>query len=301
MADSSLTHPRNTVRAEQIEAPGSIQDLLATATQQLTASSESAALDAEVLLCHCLNKNRSFLRAWPEHHPTTEQRDQYRRLIEQRLNGTPVAYLTGQREFWSRNFTVSSDVLIPRPDTELLIELSLELLPTERPCKIIDLGTGSGIIAITLAAERPLAAVIATDISVAALAIAQHNADRLSTSNVCFRQSHWFNDIKETGFDLVVSNPPYIADNDPHLRQGDVRFEPDSALLSAENGLQDIRLITKQSRLRLKDGGQLMVEHGYNQQAEVQAIFNEFGYRHISTHADLSGNPRVTSGLWKPL
>lgn len=279
----------------------SLQSLLIAANEQLSTTSETAMLDAEVLLCHCLNKNRSFLRAWPEHQPNAPQIAQFQMLVEQRSQGTPVAYLTGQREFWSRNFKVSPDVLIPRPDTELLIELSLSLLPTDRPCKIIDLGTGSGIIAVTLAAERPLAQVFASDLSSAALEIARYNAQQLNTGNVSFVQSNWFDNIEETGFDLVLSNPPYIADNDPHLKMGDVRFEPDSALISAENGLQDIRQLAEQARLHLKDYGQLLVEHGYNQQTEVQAIFNELGYRQVNTHADISGNPRVTSGFWNTL
>ncbi|MCQ8116856.1 peptide chain release factor N(5)-glutamine methyltransferase [Methylomonas rosea] len=278
-----------------------LQSLLIAAIEQLSTTSETAMLDAEVLLCHCLEKNRSFLRAWPEHQPNAPQIAQFQLLIEQRSQGTPVAYLTGQREFWSRNFKVSPDVLIPRPDTELLIELSLSLLPTDRPCKIIDLGTGSGIIAVTLAAERPLAQVFASDLSSAALEVARYNAQQLNAGNISFLQSNWFDNIEETGFDLVLSNPPYIADNDPHLKMGDVRFEPDGALMSPENGLRDIRLLAEQARAHLKDHGQLLVEHGYNQQTEVQAIFNELGYRQINTYTDLSGNPRVTSGTWKSL
>lgn len=281
-------------------AAESIHSVLSTAAAQLATASETAMLDAEVLLCHCLNKNRSFLRAWPEHQPSREQLAQFQMLVAQRSQGKPIAYLTGQREFWSRNFKVSPDVLIPRPDTELLIELSLALLPTDRPCKIIDLGTGSGVIAITLAAERPLTDVLATDFSAAALEIAGYNAEQLGTGNVRFRQSHWFDQIDETGFDLVISNPPYIAGGDPHLLEGDVRFEPDSALVSAENGLRDIRLIAEQAGRRLKDGGQLLIEHGYNQQTDVQAIFNALHYQQVTTHADLSGNPRVTSGIWNP-
>ncbi len=277
-----------------------IHRLLASAAELLVPSSETALLDAEVLLCHCLNKNRSFLRAWPEHQPTSRQIADYRHLIEKRRQGIPVAYLTGHREFWSRNFLVCPDVLIPRPDSELLVELSLECLPAGPACKIIDLGTGSGILAITLAAERPTADVIATDLSPAALTVAKLNAERLSTHNVRFLQSHWFDAVPEQEFDLVISNPPYIAEDDPHLQQGDVRFEPDGALVSAENGLKDIRLIAEQARGHLKNGGHLLVEHGYNQQVEVQAIFEALNYRKVETHADLSGNPRVTSGIWNP-
>ena len=296
--DESI-HPSQT---RQTSSPlQSIQTLLSSASERLATVSESAQLDAEVLLCHCLNKNRSFLRAWPEHQPSTNQINQFEELILQRQQGTPVAYLIGKREFWSREFTVGPDVLIPRPDTELLIELSLDLLPENKPCKIIDLGTGSGILAITLAAERSLATVIATDISEAALNTARHNAKQLKINNVRFLSSHWFDTIPEQDFDLVISNPPYIADNDPHLQQGDVRFEPKTALISDEKGLKDIRLIAEQARQHLKLGGHLLVEHGYDQQTEVQAIFTQLNYRQVVTHHDLSGNPRVTSGLWNPI
>lgn len=293
--------PRQSAIANSLlQMSDSIYGLLSIATEQLATVSETAILDAEVLLCHCLHKNRSFLRAWPEHQPSAEQTTCFRTLIEQRLQGMPIAYLTGEREFWSRSFKVGPDVLIPRPDSELLIEISLDLLPADQSCKIIDLGTGSGILAITLAAERPLADVIATDLSASALRVARHNAELLNTGNVRFLQSHWFDKVADDNFDLAISNPPYIAADDPHLSQGDVRFEPDSALISAEQGLQDIRLIAEQARRHLKNGGHLLVEHGYNQQTEVQAIFKALNYRQVETHADLSGNPRVTSGLWNP-
>lgn len=278
----------------------SVQTLLAQAGQALSPVSETALLDAEVLLCHCLQKTRTFLRTWPQHCPSPAQIAQFQALIAQRRQGAPVAYLTGQREFWSRTFKVCPDVLIPRPDTELLIELSLDLLPAQQASKIIDLGTGSGILAITLAAERPLASVIATDISPAALQVAQENAEQLKTGNVHLLRSHWFDNVSDRDFDLVVSNPPYIDDSDPHLKQGDVRFEPQSALVSPENGLHDIRLIAEQARQHLKNGGHLLIEHGYNQQNPVQAIFTALNYRQVKTHSDLGGNPRVTSGLWKP-
>lgn len=287
-------------QAERINSP-TVQTLLDTAARQLAAISETAALDAEVLLCHCLNKNRSFLRAWPEYQPSNEQLKYFQALIAQRQQGMPVAYLVGHREFWSREFLVCPDVLIPRPDTELLVELSLDLLPAGKPYKIIDLGTGSGILAITLAAERPLANVIASDISLAALNNARHNAERLNVNNVQFLASRWLDAVSEHDFDLVISNPPYIAADDPHLQQGDVRFEPQSALISAEKGLRDIRLIAEQARRHLKSDGHFMVEHGYNQQVEVQAIFKQLNYRRVTTHHDLAGNPRVTSGLWKPI
>lgn len=274
--------------------------LLDQAYQQLAAVSDSALLDAEVLLCHCLHKNRSFIRAWPEHQLTDQQAAEFLALIAQRQQGVPVAYLTGEREFWSRSFKVNPDVLIPRPDSELLIELSLDLLPATQANKIIDLGTGSGILGITLAAERPRSKVIACDLSPTALCTAQDNAQQLQIDNVRFLASNWFSAITDRDFDLVISNPPYIDQHDPHLQQGDVRFEPDSALISAENGLQDIRLLADQARQHLKPGGYLLIEHGYDQQTAVQALFKRFNYQQITTHRDYAGNPRVTSGQWSP-
>lgn len=278
----------------------SVTALLDQAYQQLAAVSDSALLDAEVLLCHCLHKNRSFIRAWPEHPLTDQQASEFLALISQRQQGVPVAYLTGEREFWSRSFKVNPDVLIPRPDSELLIELSLDLLPANQANKIIDLGTGSGILAITLAAERLESQVIACDLSPAALRTAQDNAQQLQISNVRFLASNWFSAINDRDFDLVISNPPYINQHDPHLQHGDVRFEPDSALISPENGLQDIRLLADQARQHLKPGGYLLIEHGYDQQTAVQALFKRFNYQQITTHPDYAGNPRVTSGQWSP-
>jgi release factor glutamine methyltransferase len=278
----------------------SLQSLLDAAEADLSGISDSARLDAEVLLCHCLNKPRSYVRTWPDRQASADQRIRFQGLLARRIQGEPIAYLTGQREFWSRSFDVTADVLIPRPDSELLIDLGLGLLPSAQAARVIDLGTGSGILAITLAAERPLLRVFATDVSEAALTVAQKNAERLQVSNVSFILSHWFNEVQETGFDLVLSNPPYIADDDPHLLQGDVRFEPKTALISPEQGLKDIRLIAAQARLYLKAGGYLMLEHGYRQSKAVQAVLNELDYRNVTTHCDLSGNPRVTLGLWKP-
>lgn len=277
-----------------------IQSALTEASQMLAASSDSPELDAEILLCLILEKNRSYLRSWPKKQLHAQQRLQYKALLRQRQQGKPIAYITGQREFWSREFKVSPDVLIPRPDTELLIELSLPLIPKDKSCKLIDLGTGSGAIAVTLATERPYAQIIATDASEAALKIAKQNGDHYHCRNLRLVQSFWFEQITDTDFDLVVSNPPYIAQNDPHLQQGDLRFEPQSALISEDNGLKDISLIAESACKHLKEGGYLLIEHGYNQQPQVQAIFESFDYANIQTHTDLGGNPRVTIGQWHP-
>ncbi len=270
-----------------------IHSTLSQATQQLHAHSDSAQLDAEVLLCHCLQKTRSYLRAWPESQLEAHVAVEFQSLIAQRRQGVPVAYLTGSREFWSRNFNVNSDVLIPRPDSELLIEISLALLP-KHPVKLLDLGTGSGILAITLAAERTDCQVIATDFSKHALAVAQNNAQHLNVNNIQFVHSNWLQEVRETDFFLIVSNPPYIDKNDTHLQQGDVRFEPNSALISADNGLADIHKIIMHSAAYLQDNGHVLIEHGYDQPHAVQALFTQYHYQDIYTHPDLGGNPRVT-------
>jgi release factor glutamine methyltransferase len=277
-----------------------IQSALTEASQILASSSDTPELDAEVLLSLILEKNRTYLRTWPKKQLHAQQRLQYKALLKQRQQGTPIAYIVGVREFWSRDFKVSPDVLIPRPDTELLIELSLPLIPKDKSCKLIDLGTGSGAIAVTLATERPYAQVIATDISSAALKIAKQNADRYHCRNIRFLQSSWFSDITENSFDLVISNPPYIAPTDPHLHQGDLRFEPQSALVADENGLKDISVIVESACKHLKEGGYLLIEHGFEQKSPVQAIFESFGYANIQTHTDLGGNPRVTMAQWHP-
>ena len=266
-----------------------------TATALLT-ESDSATLDAEVLLCLVLKKQRSYLRAWPDLDLPADLALQFWALIEQRKQGLPIAYLTGYREFWSRDFQVTPDVLIPRADTEILIELCLKLISTDNPCKIIDLGTGSGIIAITLAAERPLAELTGTDFSLAALAIAKANAKQHQISNVQFYQSDWFASVPNGKYQFIVSNPPYIAEDDEHLQLGDLRFEPRSALSAAESGLRDIRIIAKEAYQRLESGGYLLIEHGYDQQESVQRIFNDCHYQQIQTVTDLAGLPRVTYG-----
>lgn len=272
--------------------------MLAEAVSLLEAHSDSALLDAELLLCLVLDKQRSYLRAWPDKAIDPEHVKRFRLLIQKRQQGAPIAYITGVREFWSRDFTVSPAVLIPRPDTELLVELGLTLIPTDKPVKIIDLGTGSGIIAITLAAERPHAHISATDTSLPALDIARRNAQRHNINNIAFYQSNWLADIAETGFHLIISNPPYIDEDDCHLQQGDVRFEPISALCAAEQGLSDIKTIADTARKHLESGGHLLIEHGYDQQQQVQRIFKDFHYENVQTHHDLSGQPRVTYGQW---
>ena len=276
----------------------SIKSVLTEAANTL--ASDSALLDAEVLLCLVLNQTRSHLRAWPDKPLQTEQLNAFRSLLQQRQSGMPIAYITGNREFWSRDFQVTPDVLIPRPDTELLVELCLKLILTDSAFKILDLGTGSGIIAITLAAECPHTQISATDFSLAALSIAQRNAEKHRVDNIEFYQSDWFTRVPNTQFDLIISNPPYIAEDDIHLQQGDIRFEPKTALCAKDQGLSDIKIIAASARNYLKPGGHLLIEHGYDQQHRTQTLFKELHYDKIQTYTDLSGQPRVTYGLWNP-
>jgi release factor glutamine methyltransferase len=276
-----------------------IQIALSNAAHTLTGCSDSAQLDAEVLLAFALDKQRSYLRAWPERELDAASEQQFLSLLAARQQGLPIAYLTGTREFWSREFIVNTNVLIPRPETELLIEISLTLIAPGQSVDLIDLGTGSGIIAITLALECPQARVCAVDASAVALAVAQENAARLQAKHIRFYQSDWFASVPAGRFDLVISNPPYIAKHDHHLQQGDVRFEPHSALIAAQQGLSDLHNIADNARSRLKPGSYLLLEHGYDQQAAVQMLLANFNYHAIRTHADLAGQPRVTIGQWQ--
>ena len=278
-----------------------IKSLLKESTSLLEITSDSASLDSEILLCQILKKERSFLRAWPDLELQTKQTNQFWSLIKQRQQGTPIAYITGNKEFWSRDFHVNPDVLIPRPDTELIIELSLKLILDNKPIKIIDLGTGSGIIAITLAAERLQADISATDLCLAALSIAKLNARKHDINNIKFYQSNWFANVPPIKFNLIITNPPYIAEDDVHLTQGDIRFEPRSALCSGKQGLNDIIIIADTARNFLEPGGHLLIEHGYDQQHSVQSILKDYHYDFVQTATDLSGQPRVTYGQWNKL
>lgn len=276
----------------------SIQYILIHATKILTPASESAALDAEVLLSTALNKDRAYLRAWPEQALTPEYLEIFESYLQQRLQGTPLAYITGIREFWSREFAVNQHVLIPRHDTELIVDISLKRIPRNTALKIVDLGTGSGVIAITLAAERPKLEVLACDKSAEALAIAKQNAKKHHVSRIQFYQSNWFEGLPDILFDFIISNPPYIAEGDPHLQRGDLRFEPHSALISSKQGLHDIERIIDAARHHLNAEGCLMIEHGYNQKDHIKTLFEQHGYQQVETFLDLAGNPRVTCGQW---
>lgn len=276
--------------------PDTLQSLLSTAAKALFATSDSPRLDAELLLAHALGKDRSYLRAWPERTPTPEQESEFEALLARRLAGEPIAHLLGVREFWSLALKVTPDTLIPRPETELLVERALLRIPTDRPATVADLGTGSGAIALAIASERPAARVLAMDRSPAALAVARDNARALAIGNMEFREGDWCAGLPAGYFDLILSNPPYIAARDPHLAQGDARFDPRGALVSGPDGLDDLRRIIPGAWTCLKPGGWLLVEHGHDQGPAVAALFAEAGYRDIRDLTDLAGKPRVTEG-----
>ncbi len=268
----------------------------AAAEIEVAVGSDSARLDAELLLAEVLNCERTYFYTWPENPLTEDQSKQYNDLLSRRLNGEPIAHILARREFWSLDLEVNNTTLIPRPDTEILVEAVLNLnLP--KSSHLLDLGTGTGAIALALATEYPQWSVTAVDVSEDAVALAEVNRERCALNNVAIQQSDWFSSLEtDYAFDIIVSNPPYIDAKDPHLREGDVRFEPLTALVADDNGLADIRLITDQSRYYLKPSGWLVVEHGYQQADAVQSIFKEYNYQSIQTQNDYGGNPRVTFG-----
>lgn len=265
--------------------------------KRLKSLDTNARLETEILLSHVLNKNKTYLFAFSETIVRPIHLEQYWQLIEQRFSGVPIAYLTGWREFWSLAFKVNNATLIPRPETERLVELCLELAPNQPNLKILDLGTGSGAIALALAKERPLWHVTACDFSQEALEVAKENAQCNQIDNVTFYQSNWFSHLPNTTYDVIVSNPPYIDTTDPHLQQGDLRFEPASALISADKGLADLNHIINQGRYYLKKNGLLLLEHGYDQRSPIQTILNKLGYINAQCWQDLQGHDRV-SGAW---
>lgn len=273
-----------------------IGKLLEQATKQLSASHpDSARVDAEVLLCHALAVQRSFIYANPELAAPAQRRQDFLDLVRKRSLGTPIAYLTGTRSFWSLDLMVNAQVLIPRPETELLVETALSLVPAGTVQRVVDLGTGSGAIALSLAKERPTWEVHAADLSAAALEVAKENARRNGLEHVQFHQGSWTEPLAGK-FDLMVSNPPYVEAADGHLLQGDCRFEPRMALTPGGDGLDALRQIATESRALLNPGGWLLLEHGYSQGPAVRALLNSAGYEDISTIRDLAGIERVCCG-----
>lgn len=282
----------------------SIADTLHAASLNLQQQqiSDSPKLDAELLLAFCLHKNRTYLYTWPEKTLSPTEQACFDDLVRQRLLGHPIAHLIGEREFWGLNLKVTVDTLIPRPDTEVLIETALDKLTTadnsdtQQTCSILDLGTGTGAIALALKSELQNCEVTAIDFSLPALKIAQQNA-KTHNLDIHLVHSSWFQQLpSDLKFNLITSNPPYIEKQDPHLKEGDVRFEPISALTAGEDGLEDLRIIIDQAWSFLKTGGWLMVEHGYNQATDVQRLFTQHGYQQVETIQDYGQNPRITIG-----
>ncbi len=274
-----------------------INKLLNNASTRLknsTNPSDSPTLDAELLLAHCLEKTQTYLHTWPEASVNTSQANAFEALLLKRLNDYPIAYLLGSQSFWTLNLTVTPDVLIPRSETELLVETALEKIANIQNPIVLDLGTGSGAIALAIASERPDVKMIATDYSNKALEIAIKNAEANElTSQITFVRSNWFKDVPKTKFDLIVSNPPYIAPNDPHLLQS-IRYEPQQALVAENKGLKDIETIISCSSAYLKKGRWLLLEHGFDQGDVTQNLLKKFGFSQIVTLKDLSQNQRIS-------
>ncbi|MFK2929952.1 peptide chain release factor N(5)-glutamine methyltransferase [Dyella agri] len=255
--------------------------------------------DAEALLLHVLGRPRSWLFAHADDPLDTDVQTVFEALVARREAGEPVAYLTGRRGFWTLELAVTPATLIPRPETELLVELALERLPQDAAARMADLGTGSGAIALAIASERPHAQVLATDASADALAVARRNAQQLGIGNVRFAQGDWLAPLADGRFALIVSNPPYIEAADPHLAQGDLRFEPAAALASGADGLDDIRRIVAGAPAHLDAGGWLLFEHGWNQGDAVRALLRAAGYAQVFTAQDLEARDRVSGGRWQ--
>lgn len=258
--------------------------------------SPTARLDAELLLAAALGKPRSFLHTWPERIVSSEAALTFASHLQRRRTGEPVAYILGQQGFWKLDLDVAPHTLIPRPETEMLVEAALELVPAFAPTRVLDLGTGTGAIALALASERPVWQVTAVDRVLEAVALAESNRQRLHLDNAKVLSSHWFSSLEGQRFDLIISNPPYIAAEDPHLAEGDVRFEPSSALVAGTDGLDDLRMIIEQAPNYLNGDGWLLLEHGYDQGSAVRDLLSGHGFEKIQTRRDLGDHERITFG-----
>jgi len=259
--------------------------------------SPSARLDVELLLAAALDKPRSYLRTWPEKLVPREALVRFQADLERRRQGEPVAYILGQQGFWSLDLEVSPDTLIPRPDTEVLVETVLAL-PLAGEARVLDLGTGTGAIALALAHERPRWTVLGVDRIPEAVELARRNAERLRLDNVRFAESHWFSALEGQRFALIVSNPPYIAGSNHHLDEGDVRFEPRSALVAGADGLDDIRELIAAAPAHLQPGGWLWLEHGFEQAGAVRELLVRQGFAEVESRCDLGSHQRISGGRW---
>ena len=280
-----------------------IKQCLNNAQSKLSSSdSESdtgtAKLEAEVLLAFALNKSRSHLYTWPEQVLDDSQLEQFSSLVQRRYAGEPIAYITGVREFWGLPITVTPDTLIPRPETERLVEIALQHIPEDETSLVADLGTGSGAIALAIASERSNATIEASDVSAAAIAVAKANQAQLNLPNISFKLGRWFEAFTTQKFNLIVSNPPYVAERDPHLQRGDLRFEPVTALSSGPDGLEDIKIIIEQARDYLTERSCLLLEHGFDQADAIIDLFENSGYSGVQCFRDYGERERATIGRW---
>ncbi|MCP4078139.1 MAG: peptide chain release factor N(5)-glutamine methyltransferase [Gammaproteobacteria bacterium] len=279
-----------------VHGANSIKKQLEWATKNLFSISCSAGLDSEVLLAFCLNKNRSYLLTWPEKELTAEQLECFREIIKKRLQPQPVAYLTGSREFYSMELNTTPDTLVPRPETELIVDTVLDLLADLDSPQILEMGTGTGAIALALKKYKPKSNVLATDFSQGALDVARSNATKHDLT-ISFEESNWYQHVPERKFDVIVSNPPYIAEDDPYLSQGDLPAEPIMALSSGETGLEALEVIIQDASSYLNKDGWIVLEHGYNQQQQVVEMLEKYGFNSIKTLTDYNDLPRVSLGL----
>ena len=272
----------------------SIKQYLEDATAILRTVSDSPRLEAELLMGMILRKPRSFLHAWPEQQLAEPQAERFEILVRRRFAGEPIAYMTGLREFWSMPLKVTPNVLIPRPETELLVEKALLRLPPDKELRVLDLGAGSGAVSLAIARERPRANVIGVDVSLAALEVARTNADLQKIRNVEFRESDWFDAVRGEKFDVVVGNPPYVAEDDPHLARGDARFEPRLALDAGPGGMECFRAIVDRAHNYIVRQGWLLLEHGATQHIPLRRLLEAQHYHDITIHKDGAGHDRVT-------
>jgi release factor glutamine methyltransferase len=276
-----------------------IQDALKQAEKKLSTLSNTPHLEAELLLAHVLNVDKSYLFAWPEQILKSKEIELLNKYIERRNKAEPIAYILGHREFWSADLIVTPDTLVPRPETELIVELALKLLPQSHACTVADLGTGCGAIAVALASERPHWTILATDQATAALKVAKRNAEKFGLKNIQFYVGEWCEALPKIKLDAIVSNPPYLAEDDPHLLAPDpceLRFEPRNALVAGKDALADIKIIIQQAKAYLGSDGYLLLEHGLQQGNDVVQEMQKAGYAKAEDYADLAGIDRVTVG-----
>lgn len=276
--------------------PENLQQILERTEKYLAVFTEDAKIEAELLLSYSLNKPRSFLYSHPQTPISPQQQEKFTQLLNRRLKREPLSYILQQQAFWNIDLNVTKDVLIPRADTELLVEIIFENYSKNKKLNIADLGTGSGAIALSLAKISPRWKISATDISVSALYVAQQNAEKLQLKNVQFFLGNWCQALPAELFDIIVSNPPYIAKNDPHLLQPELNYEPKLALISGEKGLNAIEAIITQAGQFLDSGGMLLLEHGYNQASVVRKLFRQVGFSRVKTYQDLCKKDRATCG-----